>query len=316
MTHRIVSLIASATEIVAALGYEHCLAGRSHECDYPPSVLRLPVCSEARIDVNGSSGQIDREVRLAVRQALSIYRVFTDQLEQLQPTLILTQTQCDVCAVSLKDVQAAVCDHVGSHPQVVALESMSLSDVWDDISRVAEALNDQQAGRQLIESLQQRLQTIAAAHNSAETQPTVACIEWLQPLMCAGNWVPQLVNIAGGQAVLCESGKHSPYITWQDLRQADPDFIVLMPCGFGLQRTAAELDLLTNHPDWSKLKAVQTGQVFLSDGNHYFNRPGPRVVDSAEILSEILWPELGNQRFRPHAWQKLSDLPQIRPASA
>lgn len=288
MEHQIVSLLASATEIVSALGYEDCLVGRSHECDFPPSVEGLPVCSEPRIDISASSGAIDRQVKSSLQDALSIYTVFKDQLKQLQPTVVITQSQCEVCAVNLKDVEEAVCDLLESQPEIVSLLPMALKDVWSDIQSVADALGDSPAGRNLIEKLQRRLQQLTDSIPDTNSRPTVVCIEWLEPLMPAGNWIPELVELAGGTSLLSEAGKHSPWMTWDDLVTADPDFIVVMPCGFGIDRTTQELHLLTEHPQWRGLKAVQNGNVYLTDGHQYFNRPGPRVVDSAEILAEIL----------------------------
>lgn len=287
MEHRIVSLLASATEIVSALGYEDCLVGRSHECDFPSSVEGLPVCSEPRIDISASSGEIDRQVKSSLQDALSIYTVFKDQLKQLQPTVVITQSQCEVCAVNLKDVEEAVCDLLESKPKIVSLLPMALEDIWSDIQSVADALDDSSAGQNLIENLKRRLQQLTESIPDTNPRPTVVCIEWLEPLMPAGNWIPELVELAGGTSLLSEAGKHSPWMTWDDLVAADPDFIVIMPCGFGIERTKQELHLLTEHPSWPGLKAVQNEQVYLTDGHQYFNRPGPRVVDSAEILAEI-----------------------------
>lgn len=288
MEHRIVSLIASATEIVAALEYQDSLVGRSHECDFPPGVEDLTVCSEPRIDVSGSSSEIDQEVKASLRDALSIYTVFRNELERLKPTLVITQSQCDVCAVKLEDVRAAVCDMIGSKPEIISLEPMVLDDIWSDIAAVANALNDAEAGSRLVESLQQRLSHVKESVPATSTAPTVMCIEWLDPLMPAGNWIPELVEIAGGQSLISEAGRHSPWMTWDDLTTADPDVIVIMPCGFAMERTQQELHLLTRHPQWSGLTAVCNDNVFLTDGHQYFNRPGPRVVESAEILAEIL----------------------------
>jgi iron complex transport system substrate-binding protein len=189
--HRIVSLIASATEIVAALGFEEQLVGRSHECDYPPSVERLPACSRPRIDVHGTSREIDDRVKSVVRDALSVYEVDVEQLDRLAPTLIITQTQCEVCAVSLRDVETAVCRMVESQPQIVSLEPNSLVDVWSDIRRVAEALDASQRAELLIERLQLQLAELEARTGPITRRPTIACIEWIDPLMAAGNWVPE-----------------------------------------------------------------------------------------------------------------------------
>lgn len=288
MQHRIISLIASATEIVSALGYQNQLVGRSHECDFPPSVTELPACSEPRIDVNGTSLEIDVAVKEAVQDALSVYAVFRDELERLTPTVIVTQTQCEVCAVSLKDVEAAVCEMVGSQPKIVSCEPMELSDIWKDIQKVADALDDREAGQTLVQELQTRLQGIENRHRDRETRPTIACIEWIDPIMMAGNWVPELVEIAGGKSVLSEVGQHSPYQSWKEVIRVNPDVIAIMPCGFDIPRTLKEFHLLTKRPEWETLKAVQSGNVYVTDGNQYFNRPGPRVVESAEILEEIL----------------------------
>jgi iron complex transport system substrate-binding protein len=308
---RIVSLIASATEIVAALGFERQLVGRSHECDYPASVLGLPACSEPKIDVRGSSREIDERVKDVLRQAVSVYRVHTEMLDRLRPTHIITQTQCEVCAVSLKDVEQAVCDLVSSRPQIVSLEPMCLEDVWTDILRVAEALGAPQHGEALVGELRGRLDELADQAGRIPARPTIACIEWIDPLMCAGNWVPELVEIAGGRDVLGKAGQHSPYMTWNDLLAADPEVIAIMPCGFDMDRARREMPVLVEDTRWRRLRAVQEGRVYITDGNQYFNRPGPRVVESAEILAEVLHPgrfEFGHEGRGWVRWQKMSNV--------
>ncbi len=302
---RIVSLIASGTEIVAALGFEEALVGRSHECDFPSTVERLPVCSEPKIDVNGTSLQIDERVKDVLREAVSVYRVDGEMLDQLRPTTVITQTQCEVCAVSLKDVEAAVCDMVTSQPKIVPLEPNNLEDVWNDIRLVGEALQATKRAERLIDTSQQRLGKLAADTSALAQRPTIACIEWIEPMMVAGNWVPELVEFAGGNDVLGKAGEHSPYIDWEKLLQADPEVIALMPCGFDISRTRRELPALTDHPNWTKLQAVQSGRVFVTDGNQYFNRPGPRLVESAEILAEILHPGRFDFGHRGRGWETL-----------
>lgn len=289
--HRIVSLIASATEIVAALGLLDRLVGRSHECDYPLDVMRLPMCSEAKIDVQGSSREIDARVKAVLAEAVSVYRVFGEELERLGPTVIITQTQCEVCAVSLEDVKAAVSGLVSSKPKIVALEPMDLKDVWRDILQVAEALDVSERGRELVADLQWRLEALQTITKWLPTRPRVACLEWIDPLMAAGNWVPELVEIAGGVNLFGEAGKHSPWMTWEELVASDPDVIAIMPCGFDIPRTVSELDPLFCREEWASLSAVKTGRVFVTDGNQYFNRPGPRLVESAEILAETCHPD-------------------------
>jgi iron complex transport system substrate-binding protein len=302
-SHRIVSLIASATEIVCALGFEDRLVGRSHECDYPPGILSLPACSAPKIDVRGTSREIDDRVKSVLVQATSVYSVDTALLDQLAPTVVITQTQCEVCAVSLKDVEAAVCGMASSRPKLVALEPNSLHDVWNDIRRVATALGVPERGEELIDTLNARLVEVAR-QTLGETshRPTIACIEWIDPLMAAGNWVPELVELAGGRNLFGEAGRHSPWMTWDDLVAADPDVIAVMPCGFDIPRTRHEMSPLTDRPEWRHLQAVREGRVLLTDGNQYFNRPGPRLAESAEILAEILHPDLVEFGHEGEGW--------------
>ena len=306
---RIVSLIASATEIVAALGLEDALVGRSHECDYPPTVAKLPACSEPKIDVNGTSREIDDRVKAVLQEAVSVYRVHTDALERLQPTHIITQTQCEVCAVSLNDVEQAVCELTGDQPRVVALEPMTLSDVWSDIRKVAAALEMESRADELLGNLRQRLGDLETRTSQLSRRPTVGCIEWTDPLMCAGNWVPELVTIAGGRDVFGKAGEHSPYMTWDDLLREDPDVIALMPCGYDIERTRREAQVLIDDPRWQQLKAVRSERVYLTDGNQFFNRPGPRLVESAEILAEILHPDRFDFGHQGAGWRSLRQGP-------
>jgi iron complex transport system substrate-binding protein len=303
---RIISLIASATEIVCALGFESQMVGRSHECDFPASVKRLPVCTSPKFEVEGLSYEIDQRVKAILQEALSVYRVDADLLERLRPTHIITQSQCEVCAVSLKDVEQAVCQFTSSQPIVVSLEPNALADVWSDIRRVAAALNAPERGEELIAGLRRRMDEIAAKARSARSRPTVACVEWIEPLMAAGNWTPELVEMAGGVNLFGEAGKHSPWMSWEELVAADPDVIVISPCGFDIARTMEETDLLTGKPEWRGLKAVKENRVLVADGNQYFNRPGPRLAESLEILAESLHPKLFHFGHEGKAWLTLS----------
>jgi iron complex transport system substrate-binding protein len=305
---RVVSLIASATEIVCALGCEEWLIGRSHECDYPPSVRRLPVCTEPLIDPSRPSGEIDRQVKAIVRQALSVYRVHTDVLQELQPDVIITQAQCEVCAVSLKDVEQALATWLASRPDLVSLEPNALADVWGDIHHVAEALGVPERGVALVAHLQERIATLAERARGLPTRPTVACIEWIDPLMAAGNWVPELVELAGGINLFGEAGKHSPWMTWPELVARDPDVIAVMPCGFDIARSRHELPILAQRPEWLALRAVQTGRVYLTDGNQYFNRPGPRLIESLEILAELFHPTTFRCGHEGTGWERAAEV--------
>lgn len=304
---RIVSLIASATEIVVALGLREYLVGRSHECDFPVSVMTLPSCSSSEVNKEATSNEIDRQVRSMVRDALSIYQVDYTLLNELSPTHILTQTQCEVCAVTLTEVNRAL-KHLQSAPTVTALEPMRLADVWHDVQAVANLGNVPIRGYTLIEKLHERLAAIAKQTALRQTTPTVACIEWIDPLMYAANWVPELIKIAGGQPTHDLPGTHAGYFDFMELVQSDPDYIFIMPCGFGVGRSHEELKPLTTKTLWSTLSAVRNQHVYLIDGNHYFNRPGPRVVESAEIAAEILHPKLCDFDHKHRGYTSLTDV--------
>ncbi len=289
---RVVTMIASATEIVCALGCEADLVGRSHECDYPPSVKALPVCTAPRFEIHGSSREIDDRVKALLGEAQPIYHVDPVMLEALRPDVIITQSHCEVCAVSDKDVDRALAQALPRAPTVVSLAPNNLAEVWTSIRIVADALKVSSRGEELIRWLQQRVDRIAQLAATAERQPTVACLEWLDPFMAAGNWVPELVTLAGGRNLFGEAGKHSPWMTFEALLVRDPDVIIAMPCGFDLKKTRIELADAVQSNAWGRLRAVQSEQVYIVDGNQYFNRPGPRLVESLEILAEIFHPRM------------------------
>ncbi len=302
---RIVSLIASATEIVCALGFEADLVGRSHECDYPPSVKRLPVCTSPKFAIDGTSYEIDQRVKALVQEGLSVYRVDGELLQALEPDVIVTQTQCEVCAVSLRDVERATCAWLGACPQLVALAPNALADVWADVERVAEALRVPREGTELVARLRGRMACIAETVRGLTARPTVACIEWVGPLMAAGNWVPELVEMAGGVNLFGEAGKHAPWMQWEQVVERDPDVLVLMPCGFDMARTRVDVPLLAGKKEWAGLRAVRSGRVFVTDGNQYFNRPGPRLVESLEIMAELLHPETFSFGHEGTGWERV-----------
>src|SRR3984957_11380189 len=301
---RIVSLIASASEIVASLGLSPHQVGRSHECDFPPEILALPICTSPAFPTEGSSAEIDQRVKHPVASALSVYEVSREMLDALQPTHVITQTQCRVCAVSLEDVERALTGWVTSRPKLVTLEPNALADVWNDIRRVAASCGVPERGDEVVVDLQAKMQRIAERALATKRHPSVACIEWHEPLMAAGNWVPELVEMAGAVNLFGQAGAHSPWMNWQQLVDADPDVIITMPCGFDLARTGAEMYWLTDRPEWPKLRAVRTGQVYLADGNQYFNRPGPRLLESLQILAEILHPEAFTPALEGRAWRR------------
>jgi iron complex transport system substrate-binding protein len=284
-------LLPSATEIVAALGFADRLVGRSRECDFPPEVKRLPAVTASKLDAEGTSYAIDQRLKSIVQEGLAVYRVDGEFLRRLAPDVIVTQDQCDVCAVSLKDVEAAVCAWTDHAARIVSLAPGRLADVWADLKRVAEALGAPERGVALVGTIEARVAAVAERAAAAADRPRIACIEWIEPLMAAGNWMPELVALAGGVNLFGEAGAHSPWLDWRDLRDADPDAILVAPCGFDIARSRRDLPALEALPGWAALSAVRAGRVCIADGNQYFNRPGPRLVESLEILAEILHPD-------------------------
>ncbi len=302
---RIVSLIPSATEIVGALGLAGDLVGRSHECDFPAGLEHLPICTEPKFPVEGSSAEIDKSVKTILSQGLSVYRVHAERLRELRPDVIITQSQCEVCAVSLRDVEEAVCQFIDSRPRTVSLEPRALADVWRDIRTVAAALGVPGRGEDLITWLLLRFEIIEMSTRAIEKKPSVAVVEWIEPLMAAGNWMPELVDLAGAKNLFGQAGEHSPWMKLDDLRASDPDWIVVSPCGFDLARTRREFAALSDKPEWRSLRAVREGRVVLCDGHRFFNRPGPRLAESLEILLEALHPgvfRFGHERV---GWERV-----------
>jgi iron complex transport system substrate-binding protein len=298
---RIVSLLPSATEIVVALGFRDGLVGRSHECDFPHGVEHLPPISATKLARGLSSGEIDKRVKEIVTSGLSVYEVDAERLRALQPDFIVTQTQCAVCAVTPRDLDEAVCSWTGRAPKILSLEPNDLGDVWGDFRRVGAALGVSARAEAVIAELQGRLNALRDRVAGAK-RPRVAAIEWIDPLMAGGNWMPELIEIAGGESLFAHAGQHSPYMAWEQLVAADPDVILVLPCGFRIDQALRDLPALTQKPEWRGLHAVREGRVAIIDGHHYFNRPGPRLVESAEIVAEILHPSRCNFGHRGTGW--------------
>jgi iron complex transport system substrate-binding protein len=291
---RIVSLLASGTEIVCALGAGDSLVGRSHECDNPEWVRRLPACTRPAFDVDMSSGEIDAEVRRRLKHGEPLYHVDADLVNSLAADVLITQVHCEVCAVTPSDVQRAGCVTVGD--QVVALSAGSMSGIYDGVRNVARAISREREGERLVADMQTRISGVSHAAQGAR-KPTVVILEWTDPLFTSGNWGPELIAAAGGIPLLAEAGHHSVPVTWEHVVDADPDFLIVAPCGFNLDRTLREIDLLEQRPGWSELRAVQDNRAVFADGNKYFNRSGTTVVETTEILAEIL-----HERARPTPW--------------
>ena len=286
MKKRVLSLLSSTTEVVYALGCEDQLVGRSHECDYPPAVITLPICTEPKFNVDGSSIEVDGQVKSILQNALSVYYINEDLLKELKPDIILTQSQCEVCAVSEKDVKSVVKNITGINPDIISVEPNSVKDIFKDIKIIAEALNVVDKGADLIDFMKNRIRTLKKPYD-VKSELTVAAIEWIDPLMAAGNWVPELIEMAGGINLFGEAGKHSPWMEYKDLIENDPDNIIIMPCGYNIQKSIIEIDSLIKQKGWKEINAVQNDKVYITDGNQFFNRPGPRIIESLEILIEI-----------------------------
>nr|WP_294896000.1 cobalamin-binding protein [uncultured Pedobacter sp.] len=301
---RIISLLPAATEIICALGLQENLVGRSHECDFPESVKSLPVCSDAKFVSGANSAEIDAQVKEILTDALSIYKIDKELIQFLKPDVIITQHQCEVCAVSEKDVENALSDLLAKNTQLISLSPNTLDDILTEIKETAIALDVEKEGNQLVEDLQERIDLVKHKLKFFPEKPKVAVIEWLSPLMIAGNWIPELVEIAGGIPVLAENGKHSPFVDWQQIYNANPDVIVIANCGFTIGRTLEEIDLLLNQPGWRDVEAVKNNRVYIADGNAYFNRSGPRIVDTIEILAEIITPKYLSFGYEGEGWIK------------
>lgn len=296
---RIVSLLPSATEIVCILGATDALVGVSHECDHPPGIETRPVLTRSRIDPRGTSREIDAAVRSVLHEALSIYAVDDARLAELRPDVIVTQDLCEVCAVSLDDVRAAVARIANVQDvQIVSLTPTRIGDVLHDVERVAAAIDRRAVGAEVRRRLDQRIVTIAGRAEAAPSRPRVASIEWIEPLMLGGTWMPELIELAGGIAAGVSAGDPAPTITAEQLRALEPDVVVIKPCGFSLERTLQERYVIERQV----LRHLPAGvPVYVTDGNAYFNRPGPRLVESLEILAACTHPELFADLAAEHA---------------
>ncbi len=293
---RIISLLPGATETIALLGLIDQLVGVSHECDFPAAVRDVPVLVEPALDSRAESRRIDEQVRALRSSGRSLYRLREEMFRQAVPDLVITQVLCDVCAITSDDVRRVI-QTLPRPPKVVSLSATTLPGVFLDIERIAEAVGRERAGAELVTQLRERLRLIAAQVPHRSESPRVVCLEWLSPLFVGGHWVPDMVQAAGGRDVLGQSGQPSRQITWLELADARPDAVVLMPCGFTIERTTRELDILTGRREWRDLLAVRSGRVFVVDANAYFSRPGPRLVDGVELLAAALQAQREDTRL-------------------
>ncbi len=282
---RVVSLLPAATEILCSLGRPP--AGVSHECDHPPAVRDVPTVTESRIDADGDSDAIDRAVREAA--ADGPFRIHTDRLRAIDPDLVVTQAVCDHCAVDRALVERALAD-LAVDPAVLTTDPGTLSDVLDDVERVGAAVGAAERAKEFRADLEERIDAVERAVRGVPDRPRVAVLDWLDPVMAAGHWVPGMVERAGGEYGLVEAGDPSRYCDWAAVRAFDPAVLVLAPCGFPVERTRSHLAEVTDRPGWDDLTAVREGRVYPFDGDGYLHRPGPRLVDAQEFLAEIVSP--------------------------
>ncbi len=282
---RIVSLLPSATEIVYALGLGADLVGVTHECDFPEAARALPVLTASALPAAGSSAEIDRHVRRSLHAGSSLYSLDAELLERLAPDLILTQELCAVCAVSY-DIVARAAKRLRGDPRIVSLEPSSLDDVYATVETVAALAGVPERGATVVADLRARAARLAA--RAAGPRPRALVLEWTDPPMSGGHWTPGLVEIAGGEPILCDPGANSRVLVWESIAAADPDVVLVAPCGFGLAQARAAVAELAANPHWTGLRALREGRAYAIDGNAYVNRPGPRLVETAEIFADAL----------------------------
>jgi iron complex transport system substrate-binding protein len=301
---RICSLLPSATEIVFGLGLGERLVGVTHECDYPPEANRLPVITRSSLPHGTrTSREIDQHISSAHHTGSSIYALDQDLLERLDPDLILTQELCDVCAVSYDLVTEAV-RRLDGPRRVLSLQPTSLDGILATIGQVGDAVGVPERAARVVTELRQRIEAIAGTAKAAARRPSVLALEWLDPPFISGHWVPEMVRLAGGSHGLGREGWPSARVAWRRIAEDDPEIIILMPCGFDLERAVAELAAMDLPPEWSGLRGVRSGEVYAVNGSAYFNRPGPRIVEGLRILAEIIQPALFPPTFAGAAWRR------------
>jgi iron complex transport system substrate-binding protein len=299
---RIASLLASGTELVCALGAGDELVARSHECDHPAWVRRLPALSRPTFDVTGASAAIDALVRAKLRAGAPLYEVDEAALAALVPDVVITQTHCEVCAVGPAALDGP-CAPALRRERVVSLRGGTLDGILEDFRAVAGVLGRASAGEALCARLHAQREAWRA-RAAGLPHPTVVCLEWIEPPFAMGNWGPELVALAGGESLLGTTGAHSSTTPWEAVRAADPEILVVAPCGFDLARAAAEMPTLAAYPGFAGLRAARAGHVYVADGNLYFNRSGPAVFDTIDLLAEILHPGRFPRRFAGAAFAR------------
>lgn len=308
---RICSFLPSTTEIICALGSKNDLVGITHECDYPESILNKTRIVRSSISQNGlSSREIDELVVRNAREGKSTYLVDLERLKEADPDIIFTQGLCDVCAVSGNQVIEAT-EKLKKRPEIVSLEPRTANEVLESIVTVGEVIGKVKEANELTARLQKRIDDVWSITQRKRDFPRVLCLEWLDPAYVAGHWVPDMVHIAGGKNGLREKGEVSVKIGWEQILEFAPQYIFIMPCGFNIDKTLGEIDVITSKPEWYQTPASQNGNVYLVDANSYFSRPGPRLVSGIEIIAKTIHPNSFKLELPPDSILNLRNFMQI-----
>jgi iron complex transport system substrate-binding protein len=311
---RIATFLPSATEIVSALGLANDIVGITHECDFPPEIRDRPLIVRGKIDSDRlSSGEINARVEASLARGESLYQVDRAALRRLRPDLLITQDLCEVCALPGTDVDAAI-GGLPDPPRVLRLHPHTLADILEDIARVGTATGRAMEAGRLVAGLRGRIARVEAAVRG-RSRPRVACLEWLDPPFCAGHWMPEIVERAGGREIVGIAGRPSFQVEWPQIATAAPDAVVLVLCGFDVARTRREAEALAARPEWGNLSAVRGGRVYATDASSYFSRSGPRIVDGLEILAASLHPDAASWPTPPGSWERIT-WPQKGPRPA
>ena len=305
-TRRIVSFLPSATEMICALGLGDQLLGVTHECDYPPEIEGKPIVVRNVLPLESmSQSEIDSAVTQRLRNGLSLYRVDEILMQEIAPDLILTQDLCQVCAPSGNEVSQLL-EVLPSKPRILWLTPKSLEQIFDNLRDLGDATGRFERAEALIAEGRARLETVGVVTRDVASRPRVFCMEWLDPVYCCGHWVPEMVRIAGGIDMLGREGTDSVRISWKDVLQWRPEVLIVMPCGFGLEKAVEQAAKLSSYPGWADLPAVRDSRVYAVDANSYFARPGPRVVEGTELLAHLLHPNLFEWKGPAGAFRRLA----------
>jgi len=301
-TIRICSLLPSTTEIVCALGLKENLVGITHECDYPQEISEIQVVTKSLINHSGSnSHEINKHITEALHSGSGIYSIDNEALEFTNPDLILTQELCEVCAVSYSQVEESV-RTLSGHQTVLSFEPSNIEGILDSIIQIGKQTCTEANAKALVSEAHGRIDVVKSKSSDSSKKPSVLGLEWLEPPFIGGHWVPEMIEIAGGSPALGDQAEPSREITWEQALEASPQIIVLMVCGFGLERTMEEFSLLNGSNFWKKYN----GEIYAVNGSAYFSRPGPRIIDGIEILSEIIHPNIFQRKTEPNAWMKVN----------